>query len=195
MTIQQVFDYVDEIKPNAFSNETKMVWLNEVEGLVQTEIFLWNDSECFEYNYAYSGDASVYFPDEHTMAFTDTSLLKHFRPGGIIRDFDPASPYSGNAFTARTIQSITDFGLVFAESFADTGTEPITAAIDYYGGDVELLVSVPHSKIYGAYLIAKVDFANGEYDKYNNTVTMFNSYWGEFSRWFARVYGPAGRRP
>jgi len=194
MTIKQVLDYVDEIKPNAFSNATKTLWLNEVEGLVQTEIFLWNDSECFQYNYAYSGSASVYFPDEHTIAFTDTSLLKNFRPGGKITNFAPSSPYAGNSFSSRVIQEITDTGLVFEESFGTTGETPTTTTVKYSGEDVELLVKYPHDKIYGAYLIAKVDFANGEYDKYANTMTMFNAFWGEFSRWFARVYCPAGRR-
>ena len=194
MTIQQVFDYVDEIKPNAFSEATKTIWLNEVEGMVQTEIFLWNDAECFQYNYAYSGSASVYFPDEHTMAFTDTSLLKNFRPGGTIKNFSPGSPYATNAFSSRTIQKITDVGLEFSESFDVIGTEAISAAVNYDGSSAILLVEFPHDKLYGAYLIAKVDFANGEYDKYANTMTMFNAFWGEFSRWFARVYCPAGRR-
>lgn len=35
-TLKSVIDYVDEIKPNAFSNEAKTKWLNECEGLVQT---------------------------------------------------------------------------------------------------------------------------------------------------------------
>ena len=40
MTVEQVIQMADETKPNAFSNETKTAWLNEVEGMVQTEVFL-----------------------------------------------------------------------------------------------------------------------------------------------------------
>ena len=40
MTVSQVIQIVDDIKPNAFTNETKTAWLNEVEGMVQTEVFL-----------------------------------------------------------------------------------------------------------------------------------------------------------
>ena len=81
-TLKSVIDYVDEIKPNAFSNEAKTKWLNECEGLVQTEV-------------------------------------------------------------------------------------------------------------YWAYLTAMIDFANGEYSKYQNTMQMFNSFFGEFMRWFALNYRPA----
>ena len=40
MTLDSCIQSVDEIKPNAFSNETKTKWINEVEGMVQTEVFL-----------------------------------------------------------------------------------------------------------------------------------------------------------
>ena len=39
-TLSGVITQVDDIKPNAFSNDTKTAWLNECEGLVQTEVFL-----------------------------------------------------------------------------------------------------------------------------------------------------------
>ena len=39
-TLKGVIDYVDEIKPNAFSNAAKTQWINECEGLVQTEVLL-----------------------------------------------------------------------------------------------------------------------------------------------------------
>ena len=38
MTIKELIDYVNEIRPNSFGNKTKMVWVNEIEGAVQTEI-------------------------------------------------------------------------------------------------------------------------------------------------------------
>lgn len=112
MTLSQVIAMTDEIKPNAFSNETKTAWVNEVEGMVQTEIFLLAPIEIIQYDYA-----------------------------------------------------------------ADK--------------DKQLLVYPPHDKLYGPYLQARIDFANGEYDKYTNTMQLFNSFWGEFMRWYADIYAPA----
>ena len=50
MTVSQAIARVDEGKPNAFSNHTKTVWLNEIEGMVQTEIFLLNTVDVFQYD-------------------------------------------------------------------------------------------------------------------------------------------------
>lgn len=112
MTVSQIIRIVDDIKPNAFTNETKTAWLNEVEGMVQTEVFLFAPVEVIQYDYA---------KDQDTV----------------------------------------------------------------------LLVDPPHDKLYQAYLTARVDFANGEYNKYQNTMQMFNSFFGEFMRWYALNYRPA----
>ena len=112
MKLSEVIARVDEIKPNAFTNEAKTAWLNEVEGMVQTEVFLWATEQIIVYDY---------------------------------------------------------------EKNKDT----------------ELLVQPPHDKLYWAYLTAMIDFANGEYNKYQNTMQMFNSFFSEFMRWFATNYRPA----
>lgn len=111
-TVTSVIRMVDEIKPNAFSDETKVKWLNEAEGLVQTEVFLFAPEEIIEYTWE---------KDQNT----------------------------------------------------------------------ELLVAPPHDKLYRAYLVAMIDFANGEYDKYANTMQMFNAVMDEFTAWFALNYRPA----
>lgn len=40
MTVWDIFEYVDEICENAFSNETKLIWLNQVEAELQVEVLL-----------------------------------------------------------------------------------------------------------------------------------------------------------
>ena len=112
MTIDKCIRAVDEIKPNAFSEETKTEWLNEVEGMVQTEIFLLNPVELIRYSY-------------------------------------PADK------------------------------------------DVPMLVDPPHDKLYRSFLEAKIDYANGEYEKYANTMQVFNADYDEFLCWFATYYEPA----
>lgn len=111
-TLSGVISVVDDIKPNAFNNEVKTAWINEVEGLVQTEVFLLSISSVTTYDYA---------EDEDTV----------------------------------------------------------------------LLVQSPHDKIYWTYLCAMIDFANGEYNKYTNTMQLFNTYFSEYMRWYALHYRPA----
>mgnify|MGYP007101855187 CR=1 FL=1 len=112
MTLGEVIAFVDESKPNAFSEEVKTQWINEVEGMVQTEVFLFASGQVLRYDYADDKDA-------------------------------------------------------------------------------ELLVAPPHDKLYRSYLAAMIDYANGEYSKYQNTMAMFNAQYGEFMRWFAMRYRPA----
>ncbi len=38
MTVKEIIDYTDKLKPNSFDFETKLVWINQVEGMVQSEI-------------------------------------------------------------------------------------------------------------------------------------------------------------
>lgn len=113
MTLKECIDFVSEIKPHAFSNETLTEWINEVEGYVQTEIML-----------------------------LDTAL------------------------------NLTRY----------TWDE---------NKDTTLLVKPPHDEIYRYYLYAMIDFANGEYDKFENSMTMYNAKLETFNNWFIENYHPA----
>ncbi len=55
----------------------------------------------------------------------------------------------------------------------------------------ELLVRPPHDKLYEAYLCARIDLANGEYNKYQNTMLVFNAFYNELVKWYTERYRPA----
>ena len=57
--------------------------------------------------------------------------------------------------------------------------------------DRELLVNFPHDDIYEYWLAAKIDEANGETDKYQNSMEAYNAVWTNFVCWFASYYDPA----
>lgn len=57
--------------------------------------------------------------------------------------------------------------------------------------EAELLTTPPHDDLYPLWLMAKIDEANGEYNKYQNAMLTYNAHYGAFVRWFARVYKPA----
>lgn len=112
MTIQEAITYAKAVKPNAFDNDTLTRWLNEVEGMVQTQVLLLRTEAIITYTY---------------------------------------------------------------EKDANT----------------TMLVRPPHDKLYTAYLEARIDYANGEYEKYQNTSQVFNSFFNEFMRWYAMNYNPS----
>ena len=57
--------------------------------------------------------------------------------------------------------------------------------------DRELLVKFPHDDIYYYWLCAKIDAENGEYNKYQNTMQLYNASYSNFVQWFLTVYEPA----
>lgn len=61
--------------------------------------------------------------------------------------------------------------------------------------DAQLLVGAPYEDIYEAWLCAKIDFANGEAEKYQNSITMYNAIYDEFVVWYAMTYDPVQGDP
>ena len=114
MTIRQAIERVDEIKPNAFSDKTKVEWLSALEGRLAADVFL--------------------------MAVAEIRLLEYKHPDDM---------------------------------------------------DTELLVKYPHDDIYTYWLQARIDEANGEYNKFMNTAELYNEAYGNFVRWFGQTYDPA----
>ncbi len=58
------------------------------------------------------------------------------------------------------------------------------------GMGYEPLVSFPHDGIYAAWLAAKIDFANGEFERYENSMAMYNAEYSNFVSWFLNNYDP-----
>lgn len=57
----------------------------------------------------------------------------------------------------------------------------------------EMLLDPPYDQLYMDYLAARIDLANGEYEKYQNSQTVFNAGWTDFKQWFIAKYRPADR--
>ena len=56
--------------------------------------------------------------------------------------------------------------------------------------ETELLVNFPHDKMYMQYLMARLDEANGEYNRYANSSVLFNASYSNFVNWFLTSYDP-----
>ena len=115
MTINEVITAVDNIKPHSFAPETLTMWINEIEGMVQTDVMLIAHQDIITYSYPENKDTA-------------------------------------------------------------------------------LLVKPPHSKIYVYYLASMIDFANNDYDKYTNTMDIFNKFYSDYMRWYALSIDPANGR-
>lgn len=57
-----------------------------------------------------------------------------------------------------------------------------------------LLIPAPYDDIYIRWLEAQIDYANGEYGKYQNSMTMYNSAYTVYERYYNRTHMPKGNK-
>lgn len=74
------------------------------------------------------------------------------------------------------------------ESIAFTG---YTAETD---PQTELLVPEPFDGMYLRWLEAQIDYYNGEYERYNQAMAMFEAEYNGYERWYNRKHMPIGRK-
>lgn len=53
-----------------------------------------------------------------------------------------------------------------------------------------LIVPAPYDDIYLRWIEAQIDYANGEYGKYNNSITAYNDAYSLFERYYNRTHMP-----
>ena len=60
--------------------------------------------------------------------------------------------------------------------------------------DTVLLVEEPFDEVYLRWMEAQIDYTNGEYSKYNNSITMFNTAYQAYANHYNRTHMPKGKR-
>ncbi len=58
----------------------------------------------------------------------------------------------------------------------------------------ELLVPAPYDDIYLRWLESQIDYSNGEYRKYNNSIAMYNTVYTAFANYYNRTHMPIGKK-
>lgn len=118
MTIREAISRTDAVKPNAYGETSKILWLSELDGMIKAEII---DTHQGGENVSFIG-------------------------------------YDINVDTTK-----------------------------------ELLVPSPYDVLYLRYLEMKIDFSNGEYSKYNNSMMMYNAAYSAFENYYNREHMPISR--
>jgi hypothetical protein len=59
--------------------------------------------------------------------------------------------------------------------------------------ETEMLIPEPFDEAYLRWLEAQIDYTNGEYDKYNNSIEMFNTAWKAYQNYYNRTHMPKGK--
>lgn len=59
--------------------------------------------------------------------------------------------------------------------------------------DTQLLIPSPFDSVYIRWLETMIDYANGEYDKYNNSMLMFHAEYDSYADFYKRTHMPKGK--
>ncbi len=115
---------------------------------------------------------------------------------GVINHVDTVKP-NGYSMTEK-IKWLSDLDGVVKAEIIDTheGGESVT----FKGYDEEtalttkLLVPHPYDVVYISWLQAQIDYANGEYGKYNNSITIYNTDYSAFEKYYNRTHKPLSKK-
>ena len=58
----------------------------------------------------------------------------------------------------------------------------------------ELLIPSPYDEVYYRWLEAQIDYANGEYGKYNNSIMMYNTAYSAYEKYYNRTHEPKAKK-
>lgn len=58
----------------------------------------------------------------------------------------------------------------------------------------KLLIPAPYDEIYIFWLAAKIDYWNGEYGKYNNSIAMFQTAFSNFTKYYHKTHAPIKKK-
>lgn len=76
------------------------------------------------------------------------------------------------------------------------GGENVTFTVydDSTDMQTEMLVPTPFDEVYLRWLEAQIDYANGEYDKYNNSILMYQTAYDAYANYYNRNHMPKGNK-
>ena len=88
-------------------------------------------------------------------------------------------------------------GMIKSE-IIDTHEGDEDVVFDGYGENADLttvlLVPAPYDDIYIRWLETQIDYSNGEYGKYNNSIAMYNTAYTAFANYYNRTHMPKGKK-
>lgn len=174
MTIREAIDKASALHPSSFTDEQKLDWLNECEGMVQKLIFrvVQEDLTVQELVHRETGPASIQGNVVTLEKMSDFRVGEQVTVDGI----------------SATVESVDFFHKVLTLSAAiGDGQRTITISSDR--SNDELMVLFPFDKLYPEYIGARIAYNNNEYDAYQNIMAVFNQDYKEFAAWWQRTYG------
>lgn len=100
-----------------------------------------------------------------------------------------------NSYTqSEKIKWLSSLDGIIKKEIIDTYEGGENIKFEGYGDKTDLnttlLVSAPYDDVYIRWLEARIDYANGEFGKYNNSAAAFNTAYTKFAKYYAQKHMP-----
>lgn len=162
MTPNKVIEIVDGIKPNSYDEETKLRWINELDGMVQRLVFQKGEGESREWEEQFSDGKWHYSCRFCSYGFESeekvNTLPNYCQHCGVKMD-----------------GGTDDIQYFYPEDM-----------------DKELLITAPFDNVYQLYVEAMIDYYNKELGNYNNSNAMFDARFTEYKKDYIRKHMAKG---
>lgn len=168
MTVMGAINHINAVKPNTYGQSEKIKWLSNLDGIIKTEVIDTHES------------APEFVKNESTGKLE----LYIF---GIFRDSFELTAEGGYKSAKTGIVCETE------EKLQEMAWKALKEPFKGYTDSslmAEMLVPAPYDDIYIKWLEAQIDYANGEYAKYNNSISMYNAAYDAYAKWYNRTHMP-----
>ena len=184
MTIIEAINQIDAMKPNSYSQSDKIKWLSNLDWSIKKEIIDTHEDDVVLYKSRMSKEEKA----------RETFLLDKLdeKAEDIIAYIDEII----DEHTGTENEFLLNMKTFLGTKLGKTGREIVTELYTFNGYDENssldtiLLVDAPYDEIYIRWLESQIDYANGEYGKYNNSITAYNTAWKGYMNYYNRKHMP-----
>lgn len=166
MTLMEAINHLDAVKPNSYGQREKIKWLSNLDGLIKKEIIETHEHDVELIENKSTGKVDLVAFDMVIDSFSINEKGEYVSKKGT---------------TYANKQAVIAYGKGVKYPYSEYTEADLTK---------KLIASAPYDDIYIKWLEAKIDFANGEYQKYNNSALAFNEGYQRFARFYHREHRP-----
>jgi hypothetical protein len=170
MTILEAINRTNVVKPNGYSEAEKIYWLSVLDGTVKAEIIDTHENKPELKKNETTGKFDLYIFGAVSDSFTLTSNNQY-------KSDDNGAVYANE-------RQLLEAAKLMKHPFKGYTDSSLVKT---------LIVEHPYDDIYIKWLEAQIDYANGEYGKYNNSIAMFNTAYEAYAKYYNRTHMPISK--
>jgi hypothetical protein len=174
MTIAEAIEKADALTPNGYTQNAKVEWLSRLDLTVYNEILKTHENMPLAFAKAWGVEN---WNDSTSYGLGAMVVYK-----GLLLESLKAS----NTVEPKDI------------NWADPEWKPVEIDFEGYGDDVEinmtLLIPEPYCHIYLKWIETQINYQNGDYGRYNNSLQAFRDAYSDYRNWYNHNNMPLGRR-